>query len=137
MGHDAVEFQLREGAERFARRRVEVGAGADALAGHAGVDFEMDWERLLRGGVGGEPVQLLGEPDDGGEAMGARSGDVGGLEAAHEEDVGLVGFRDRGGGEGLADGDAFLGVGDAEPLGAGSGRGWGRRVWSRGRRRPP
>ena len=70
---------------------------------------------------GGEPVDVPGLPEDGGEAVVDDGGGVLLEEAAHDEDLGLAGEVDSGGGEGGADESAFCDVGDAEPWGCGAG----------------
>ena len=87
-------------------------AGRDALAGHAGVDFEMDGDGLRReagaaSGVGQE-FEVEGVPDNGGEAMGEDGVCLVVPETGDDEDV-------EGWAEG-ADGDGFFDGGDAEPL---------------------
>jgi len=92
----------------------EFGAGRYALAGHSGVDFEVNGEPS--GGFvcgGGEPVDVLGKPDDGSEIVFEEERGVFGEWGGHDEDAGLVVHACCG--EGFADRGAFGGVGDSEP----------------------
>jgi hypothetical protein len=113
VGHDGFEAELGSAFEEL-QERGELFAGGDALAGHAGVDFEMDGDGLRRAagasGGGGEEFKVEGFPDDRGEAVGEDGVCFVVPEAGDDEDV-------RGWAEG-AGSDGFFHGGDAEPLGA-------------------
>ena len=111
VGEEAFEMEVRVVLD-CVEECVEFGAGGYALAGHAGVDFQVEWER--GGGFvcgGGEPVDVLGEPDDGSEIVLEEERGVLRERRGHDEDAGLMVHAC--GGEGFADGGAFGGVGDA------------------------
>jgi hypothetical protein len=96
---------------------VELFAGCDALAGHAGIDLEVDGE--WSGGAAvlqdcsGEPFHLLLLPDDGGEVVTEDGFGVLFEKAAHDEDSGLGFVRESGGGHCFAECCAFGNVGDS------------------------
>ena len=117
VSEDAFDVEFGVGFER-GEEGVEFGAGRDSLAGHAGVDLDVDGE----GGVGfvcrGEPVDVLGQPDYGGEVLFEDGRDVFGEERGHREDAGLWGS---GGGENFADACTLGCVGDTEPGGSEAG----------------
>lgn len=123
VGHDGFEAEPGRVFEEL-EDLIEGVAGGNTLAGHAGVDFEMDGD-----GLGGEvgPAGLHGEgfevewlPDDGREAVGEDGFGFAVPEAGEDEDA-------RSGAEG-ANGDGFFDGGDAEPFGAFGGEPGGAEV---------
>ncbi len=84
VGHQAIETEGRSGVEA-GQDGFEFREG-DALAAHAGVEFEMNGNGMRRGecGVGGrfEFVELIVGPDDGGDATGENFGALAGERAA-------------------------------------------------------
>ncbi len=110
VGKDAFAVQPAGGGEAMGDGQKV--AQIDALAGHAGVDFEVDGEDggCGRGGLlkGGDVVE---GPEGGGEVEGEDAGGVGGFGGAHDEDAGGVA-------DGGANAGGFVEVGDAKPADA-------------------
>ncbi len=124
VGHQAGEAKLGTRCDEV-EESAEVGADADALAGHAGVDLKVNGERGVCGRCGfAEMGELIEGRDDRGEAVADDGlgfvGEGGG--GAHDEDVRLPGVGDAGFAEDRAGEAAFGGVGDSEPLRAGVGQ---------------
>lgn len=111
VGHDGFEAELGCVFEEL-EERVEVCSGCDALAGHSGVDFEMDRDGLRReigaAGGGGELFQVVRLPDGWSEAMLQKRFRFAAPETGHDVDARLGAER--------ADGYALFDGGDAEPL---------------------
>src|SRR5579875_2740293 len=102
---------MRGCAERL-QQGGEVAAGGNALAGHAGVELQVDGEALVaESGRGGafESVDVFGGPKDRRERVLDDASGVGSLKTAHDENAGLA-VGQAGGLESLADADALFEV---------------------------
>lgn len=111
MSEDAFDAEPGVGFKR-GEERVEFEAWWDSLAGHASVDFDVDGDGCVGFVSGGEPVDVLGEPDDRGEVLFEKEWYVFGEGSGQGDDAGLAGS---GGGEGFADTFALGCIGDTEP----------------------
>ena len=124
MTEDAFSPEVIGGAEGL-EQRGEIAARGDALASHAGIEFEVDGNAVVEGGCGPlDGPDVFRGPDDGGQIVFEEAGGVFRIEAAHDEDASPV-AGETGVVEGVADADAFFEVCDAEPAGAGFDEGGG------------